>query len=307
MSQFNSEKYMMYHGLSDKRRIEKDTLCANCGYNLKGLMYGTICPECGTPMLLPRRGGEFVHAPPDYLERMSRGLLCIIVAWLCLIGGLVGTFFLGFFVPITHELRQVMLVVGVLLTAAGCHLLDARRPNEARPQRFWLDVSRLAFIFSLVTATAVGLTAYSAYQASPSNSAASTLSLGKLGIVMEVLSILSLIVTQACVTFWLRVVATEAQDARLAEALTHQWWGFVILGILTFLFTIVTTWVRVTRGGMIPVPCLGGYFPVLFLILIEFWWAWTVVRLRSMCGWAIRYQEFDAGRAERDRERGMSI
>ncbi|UCD74410.1 MAG: hypothetical protein JSV91_11535 [Phycisphaerales bacterium] len=48
MSQFFSKKYLRYFGRSiDKTTIEKDTLCPNCDYNLRGLPRDRRCPECG--------------------------------------------------------------------------------------------------------------------------------------------------------------------------------------------------------------------------------------------------------------------
>ncbi|MBL1217788.1 MAG: hypothetical protein D8M59_09865 [Planctomycetes bacterium] len=301
MSQFNSEKYWQFHGLSGQRELDKDTPCASCGYNLKGLKYGAVCPECGTPMLVPRRGGEFVHAPDSYLLRMSRGLMCLMLAWACLFGVMV----VGFWFQVTPSGRLALLATGTVLAVLGCHLLDCRRPNEARATKIWLDASRLAFISSLVYAGLELICAMAAWQAVASGGGSPMLA--TIAVICGVVSIFALIGTQACVTMWLRNVSMEAQDTRLSEAFGHQWWGFVILGGLMCLSAVIFTWLRATQGGSMPVLCLGCYFPSLFVLLLEVWWVWTVLRLKRVCTWAIRYQAFDAGRADRDRERGERI
>lgn len=51
MSTFFSNKYLKYRQLLERgagaSSIGKDLACANCGYNLRGLKPGGVCPECG--------------------------------------------------------------------------------------------------------------------------------------------------------------------------------------------------------------------------------------------------------------------
>lgn len=47
MSGFLSTRYLKYQRLRSSARIETDRHCLGCGYNLRGLMLGGSCPECG--------------------------------------------------------------------------------------------------------------------------------------------------------------------------------------------------------------------------------------------------------------------
>lgn len=71
--------------------FEGDRPCGSCGYNLKGLSPGGVCPECGTP-IRPRAGTSEIA--PDLLEAprslvTTIGLACLGLAGLTLLEMLV--------------------------------------------------------------------------------------------------------------------------------------------------------------------------------------------------------------------------
>jgi hypothetical protein len=47
MSQFFSDKFLKYAGRTSPVVEQRDSPCASCGYNLRGLPAGSRCPECG--------------------------------------------------------------------------------------------------------------------------------------------------------------------------------------------------------------------------------------------------------------------
>jgi len=54
MSSFLSNKYLKYRqakGAAPPTKIDIDTLCVSCGYNVRGLHVGRNCPECGSAIV----------------------------------------------------------------------------------------------------------------------------------------------------------------------------------------------------------------------------------------------------------------
>lgn len=67
--------------------VDFDKLCAKCEYNLKGLPWGSLCPECGSP--IPQRGGKratesLILAPIPYLWTLR--IACMILAASAIVG-----------------------------------------------------------------------------------------------------------------------------------------------------------------------------------------------------------------------------
>lgn len=78
MSAFNDPRYLAAQGmLGAPTPIDFDRPCAGCGYNLKGLFVGGVCPECGRPIAVPKKrmlDDTLVDAPRDFLVRFASAL-----------------------------------------------------------------------------------------------------------------------------------------------------------------------------------------------------------------------------------------
>lgn len=109
--------------------LEHDRPCGTCGYNLKGLSPGGVCPECGSP-IRPRSGTSEIA--PELLEAPRATVVSI--GYGCL--GLVGLTVLEFLVNVGMGLGKAstlwLSAVGVcfgLAWVAGVALVTSARPG----------------------------------------------------------------------------------------------------------------------------------------------------------------------------------
>lgn len=62
------------HARPIEAEIAEDTQCIRCGYNLRGLSKGGLCPECGIPIERSLRGDLLKYADPEWLEKLRFGV-----------------------------------------------------------------------------------------------------------------------------------------------------------------------------------------------------------------------------------------
>lgn len=117
--------------------IEGDRSCGSCGYNLKGLAAGGLCPECGTPI---RARASPSEAAPELLE--APRWLVLAIGWACF--GLLGVVILKHIVLFIMTLLKaselwknaalscfgIAWVVGVVLVTL---------PRPGRPEMKWME------------------------------------------------------------------------------------------------------------------------------------------------------------------------
>ena len=76
MAQFFTDKYLKYRAALERRPVEGDRQCDQCGYNVKGLRFGGRCPECGTPIRYRRDPTLwFDELPLKLIRRFQRSCL----------------------------------------------------------------------------------------------------------------------------------------------------------------------------------------------------------------------------------------
>lgn len=76
--------------------VGEDRPCLSCGYNLRSISVGGVCPECGAPAADSLRSDLLTHAPQEYVARLRRGawlvvlgMLCTVLSW-CVPWGVMG-------------------------------------------------------------------------------------------------------------------------------------------------------------------------------------------------------------------------
>jgi hypothetical protein len=115
MSKYLTDKYLKYTAALRGKLIDQDTQCEYCGYNLRGLAYGKVCPECGTPIRYRReRDLAFYEMPLPMIKGFRLSCWMAILAFVGIvafwvIGGLRGGSPVG---PVL-----MLVVVGLWLTA----------------------------------------------------------------------------------------------------------------------------------------------------------------------------------------------
>lgn len=132
--------------------IESDWYCRTCGYNLRGLMTGHSCPECGKVELYePPRAGEVTYA--QWVEEKTRrsstprtALLVMVVALAGLPCGAIGALLC---VEYAGFLNFVLIgpLVSELLKMAGAVILLERSSTLIR---------RSGHLYLLMTASVMG-------------------------------------------------------------------------------------------------------------------------------------------------------
>jgi len=105
--------------------VQTDAPCRKCGYNLRGLMYGGRCPECGSPVGLSTIGDLLRYSDPNWLLMLVRGISFILWGILvALIVGLVGGVLFR-----TQAAQHWVQIVASLLGLYGAWLLTEPDPS----------------------------------------------------------------------------------------------------------------------------------------------------------------------------------
>ncbi len=143
-----------------------DLLCLACGYNLRGLRPGGVCPECGLPVERTLRGGRLYFAEASYLRALLRGSRFVITsAWVALFGGVL----LGAWaatadghgsdaVELLRSLAGVVAVASFFVLAPGIFiagwLLLTRRDDQYAGSERALSARRLTRLLAILLGVA---------------------------------------------------------------------------------------------------------------------------------------------------------
>jgi len=250
MSKFFTDKYLKYTAALRGMPVEGDRQCEYCGYNVRGLRYGKVCPECGTPIRYRRDPDLAFHEMPLPLIKGFR-----VSCWMAIvaIGAIPALLIAGTGIAgSTLGLALMALIVGLWLAAVWrlTQPLDlpqavaygfsprSRLRNAAR----WLQFG---------WAVAVGSGAANQAQASLAFPTTLFDSLAVVGVLVGVAGIGALALFLARFAAWVR-------NEFAAKAFTAAVWSTVFLGPLMLLLPVI----KVTIG-----PFVFFLVPVILLVI----------------------------------------
>ncbi len=105
--------------------INEDTACIGCGYYLRGLPYGSSCPECATPIARSLHGNLLRYADPSWLEQLRKGTS--VKLWN--IGLMIVTRVITGVVVIPQERLILVTILGGILGLWAAYLITAQEPR----------------------------------------------------------------------------------------------------------------------------------------------------------------------------------
>ncbi|MBX3406075.1 MAG: hypothetical protein KF869_04845 [Phycisphaeraceae bacterium] len=277
--------------------IVTDRPCANCGYSLRGLQVGGVCPECGHAISRrargPRYSQQLVNAPLPWLDTLAAGATMMFLAAL------------GFFVLVVIMLfvrPPALLVITGLVSLGwlgGVWICTGPRPaapgSTYDTRREWVSL-RLAARLSqacwpMVFIAALGALAASRAGTSPviTNTAIIGAALFALGAVAGLAPLCALL---AHTTDW-------AEDSSLAQGFRACAWTICFCGFVIAL-TILNGFTGIL-GGIIGAVLAAIIITLIYIPPVYF--LWCLFRFQRMARWAVWNHVAAEARLDRFRAR----
>ncbi len=165
-------------GRDPQTPFTRDLPCLGCGYNLRGLLEGDRCPECGSPAGLSIYGDALRFSHPDWVDSVRRGLLLIVYTiglgfggWLAL-GCVLGLFLRE---GALFAMLIVLPVVANTLLCCGCHMTTAIEPR-AQSDEAPITLRRFVRVTAIAAALVVPIFLMATYLAATAPNGRSAIS-----------------------------------------------------------------------------------------------------------------------------------
>jgi len=199
--------------------LTTDIACARCGYNLRGLRAGHLCPECGTPIERSLIGNLLRFADPVWLDKLRLGvalkLWMLLVALVVGAGGAVAAAF-GLFV-----IQAALSLVAGVLGLWALWLITTPEPNIATTEDP-MSLRRLLRVCAVI--------GFFGGQAQAFTGATPGIAPGALPGILVLVTIGVMMLVGLVAMFgefvYLRRFASRIPDQKLADNTTVVMWGF---------------------------------------------------------------------------------
>lgn len=265
-------------GLQAPGLIDDDRRCLACGYQLRGLREGQRCPECGRP-IIPLRGQGLAEAETALLKRLALGLLLAGAAWAAGMGVWVWTYYglLSEFIPLLLAMLVVFANTAVFRGLRIWTTIQLPRNRFENWLPFWMGLLTVAGSILALLLVLCGTVFRNATTGSALIGLATLGSLAWFGLQ-----------TLACLLF--QQIAVAGHDDRLGERFWHLAWGVGLCAAFVSPFFGVTQVIVGRSGGFAPVCCWSGYLFVISLLAAQIAFAHSLLRLRAMVRWCVKYR-----------------
>lgn len=297
--------------LDDAGHVAESLACRGCGYDLKGMTVGGVCPECANPVERSLRGDLLQFCDPAWLERLGQGLLLIffgIVGGTMLqIGIMIAAAVAGAIAATTGgaSAMTIVMVVGglamaivALVNIIGAWLATTQDPGrvETEPPLSLRAVARFAIMATLISAPMQMLMGQSGVFTGGGGSGGGT-GLRALDVMIMAIGVGTAVVALVgWVAFYayVRQVVLRVPLAKLAWQVRVIMWGYASSTALSILFGIVTMVLLATgrlvmtganmtgRMQVIAVGVsFGSCFSMMAFMVFEIWAAVLFLVLRK--------------------------
>lgn len=276
--------------------IAFDLSCTSCGYNLRGLRAGGLCPECANPIDRSLRGDLLIYADPAWLRRLHLGVrlmlwYVVLSIMMGVLGGIVG----GLGLPLIIAMLPALAVGFVYVASVYCLTTQEPRISGSEESMTLRNVIRASALVSYAGSLIGVLSMFNGSQ--PIIEVCGTVLQG-----VGLVAVLGIFV-------YLRRFATRIPDEKLARSTRTVMWGLVASLLSIFAAGIVAAIAApgpgpgvgpgaIVMGVMGLFGCAGGVAAIVFGI----WYIVLLIRYRDAFKNAAEQSARDL--AERRGERG---
>ncbi len=244
--------------------IAFDLKCTSCGYNLRGLHEGGVCPECANPIERSLRGDLLQFADPAWLRQLHTGVrmmlwYVVINVLLALLGVITGATGMPIgLVTIPALAASVFYVIAVFL-------LTIQEPRDS------------GVVESVTVRNAIRVSVVLSCMGSFVEFVGPMLNAGSVSDVMATILQMTGLVAMVGIFVYLRRFALRIPDGKLAQTTRTVMWGLVVSLSLVLLMALIagaaggalaTPGAAASSGFLIAVlgslGCIGGLGAIVF-------------------------------------------